>query len=129
MFKLMITMRRKAGTSFEEFVTYYNDRHLPYVASLMPAQTGTRRVHFRNFVQLDDPFLDHIEPRRAVKSDPAFDAVTEVLFEDRESAIAYFEMFHTPERFALIEADERNFVDLDSIKFHVVECIRTERTV
>jgi hypothetical protein len=127
MLKLMITMKKKKGTTREEFMSYYEDKHLPFLISIMP-KTGTTRTHIRNFVNLEDPFLASIGDGRAVTADPDFDAITEVIFEDREGAASYFAMIFEPEMIAKIKEDEGKFVDLESVRFYAVDAIERVRS-
>jgi hypothetical protein len=127
MFKIIVTMKKRADLSTAEFERYYNDRHLPFLKEILPPVSGKSRVHYRNFPRLDDPFLDLFLDGRGVVSDPSFDCMTEVIYEDRESAIEYFKNFFSSGKLKSIKEDEGNFVDLDTVKFHVVECIESSR--
>ncbi|RYE50669.1 MAG: hypothetical protein EOP21_03300 [Hyphomicrobiales bacterium] len=129
MFKLVVTMRKRDDLTNEEFVQYYEDRHLPFLKNTIPAISGTSRTHYRNFPLLNDPFLQTFLDGRGVVSNPDFDCMTEVIYQDRESANAYFKSFFSPENLEKIKQDESNFVKLDSIRFHVVDCIKSTRTV
>lgn len=120
-FKLIMTMKKRADMSREDFISYYNTKHLPFMSTVLQSTGEGKRVHRRNFVQLDDPFLDIVGEGRAVTSNPDFDAVTEVIFENREDAIAMFTAFFDSKNIERIKNDERNFVQLDSVKTYVVE--------
>lgn len=127
MFKIVITMKRKPGLTRAQFIDYYNDRHLPFMSRVLPPLRNAKRTHRRNFVTLDDPFLDVVKAGRAVVADPDFDAMTEVIYETREDAMEMFEVFFRPEYFEEIRKDESNFVDMDSVKFYAVEVFEAIR--
>jgi hypothetical protein len=120
-FKVLITMKRRADISRQAFVDYYNEKHLAYGASVMPPLAVGAKLHRRNFVTLDDPFLAVVGDGRAVTENPDFDAVTEMLFDSREDAITMMRAFFQPDVIAKVKEDERNFVEVDSIRFYVVE--------
>lgn len=124
MFKLLITMKRRAGMSFDDFVSYYHDHHLPNVAAILPPVANGARVHRRNFIQRDDPFLAVIGDGRA-DANPPFDAVTEIEFDTRDDAECAMRAFFEPGYLERIKDDERRFVDIPSVKFYVVDVQET----
>jgi hypothetical protein len=120
MFKLIITVKRRAGLSLDEFETYYKTKHLPLLGSILP-NAGPRAKAIRlNIVKRDDPFLKSIGDDRA-DSNPPFDCVTEAEFDCREHAEHALGAFFEPANLARIKQDERAFCDLRSIRFYVVE--------
>jgi hypothetical protein len=54
-------------------------------------------------------------------SNPSFDCISEIGFESREDAEAAMATFFDPKYLDKVKQDERNFVDLSSIRYYVVE--------
>lgn len=120
MFKLVLTMKRRAGMTFDQFMNYYHDHHLPNVLAILPPSTNGATLHRRNFIMRDDPFLDVIGDRRA-DANPPFDVITEIEFETREDALDAMQVMFDTKYIDQIKADEANFLDPQSIKFYVAE--------
>jgi hypothetical protein len=131
LFKLIMTMKKREGMSRQDFMTYYDERHLAYGATVVPpleAGANGATLHRRNFVVLDDPLLAFVGEGRAVTENPDFDVITEMLFDSRDDAIAMMRVLFRPEVIDKIRDDERQFVELDTIKFYVVEVHETALT-
>lgn len=120
MFKLIITMKRRVGMTFDQFISYYDDHHLPNIFSILPQSTNGATVHRRNFILRDDSFLDIIGDGRT-DSNPPFDVITEIEFETRDDAADAMRTFFDETYIDKIKADEKKFIDLESVKFYVVE--------
>lgn len=120
MFKIMITMKRRAGMTMEQFIDYYHNHHLPNVFAILPPSEPGARVHRRNFINRDDPFLAVIGDGRA-DANPPFDAITEIEFDEQADAEKAMRLFFDEQYINRIKQDERNFVDMPSVKFYVVE--------
>lgn len=127
MAKLLITMKRKAGLSREQFIAYYNEQHLANVSRILPATGTGKRVHIRNFVNQQHPLTAMIGDGRAVAGEPEFDCLTEIIFENDALAADFFRSFFAPEAIARIREDEARFIDLDSIRFYMVDSIEVVR--
>lgn len=125
--KLLITMKRRSGLSREEFIEYYNERHLTNVSRILPATGAGRRVHIRNFVDPEHPLVALIGDGRAAPGEPLFDCVTEIIFENDALAAEFFRSFFAPQAIAQIRDDEAQFIDLDSIRFYMVDTIEVVR--
>jgi hypothetical protein len=120
MFKLIITVRKKAGLTVDEFSNYYKTRHLPFLGMTLPHTDRGPKLMRLNIVKRDDPFLKVVGDERA-DSNPPFDCITEIGFESREDAQAAMQTFFDPKYLDKVKQDERNFVDLQSIRYYVVE--------
>jgi hypothetical protein len=120
-------MRRKSGLSREEFIAYYNERHLANVSRILPATGTGRRVHIRNFVDPEHPLASMIGDGRAAPGEPPFDCLTEIIFDNDALAADFFRSFFAPEAIAQIREDEAQFIDLDSIRFYMVDSIEVVR--
>ncbi len=121
MFKLVVTIKKNPDLSREEFIDYYNKRHLPFMARLIRLEGGGMKVHRRNFVVSGDPFEDVITDDRMAVNKRDFDAMTEVIFDRREDAVELFGAYFQPKILEEIQKDEANFIQLDSVRFYVVE--------
>lgn len=96
---------RKPGMSPEDFKTHYETRHAPLLMGLIPRFAEYRR----NFVLPNASFdAAHIEQ---APPPPAFDVITEVWFEDRETLDALIADLKDPAIGDPIARDEENFFD------------------
>lgn len=120
MFKIILTIKRRAGMTLEQFKTYYHEHHLPNVFAILPQSPNGATVHRRNFIMRDDPFLDAIGDGRA-DANPPFDVITEIEFETREDAHEAMRVMFDKQYIDKIKADEANFIDPGSINFYVTE--------
>jgi hypothetical protein len=119
-FKIILTCRRRAGLSFDQFKSYYHDHHLPNVFAILPPSPNGATVHRRNFIMRDDPILGVIGDGRA-DTNPPFDVITEIEFETREDAHEAMRTMFEEQYIEQIKADEANFIDPGSINFYVTE--------
>jgi hypothetical protein len=120
MFKLIITVRKRAGMTLNEFTDYYKTKHLPFLGKTLPHTSRGPTLMRLNIVKPDDPFLKVVGDNRA-DSNPPFDCISEIGFENREDAEAAMATFFDPKYLDKVKQDERNFVDLSSIRYYVVE--------
>jgi uncharacterized protein (TIGR02118 family) len=111
MFKMIALVSKKPGLSRDEFIDYYETKHVPLVRKLFPKIQEYRR----NFLDLDGAIIT------TGTSAPDFDVVTEFWFADRA---AYEETLATYGDSSLGEAirqDEENFLDRSKMRFIVVD--------
>lgn len=101
MLKVFVLLRRREGMSREEFERYWRERHLPLVAKI----PGLRRLVLNRV--LPDPN----------GSPPAFDAVVEDWFDDRQALSA---ASASPEWEAVV-ADAPNLLDMARFQILVLE--------
>lgn len=100
MVKITIFVKRKAELTFEEFDTYWREKHAPLIKSV----TDFSR-HVRKYVQ------SHRSPEEFAFADAAnYDGVAELWFDDVESLNT---AFTEPEYMEHIRPDELKFVDLE----------------
>ena len=111
MFKAIALLKAKEGLSQEEFVSYYETRHVP----LILASTRHLRDYRRNYLNLRGPL---IFPERAL---PGFDVITELWFDDRAGYEAAMADFGRPGIAERIAQDEENFCARDQTQFFVVD--------
>jgi uncharacterized protein (TIGR02118 family) len=90
--KLMAFLKAAPGLSREQFVDYYETRHVPLVKGIMPGIIDYRRNYLAEAVG-------------------GFDVVTEVWFEDREVFEHAMRLATSEPGAARIAEDEANFLD------------------
>lgn len=98
MTKLAITLRRREGTSFEEFREYYREEHAPLAADLPGLERYT--VSFPS------------DPESA-----SYDALAELYFPDGEAMAAAFDSDLGRE----VAADAETFADMDAAERVVLD--------
>ena len=118
MFKLIFTLKRKAGLTLEEFIRYYDENHLPLGKRLLSAPIY---LHRRNYISYDHPFYEFMGDNRATSSvEPPFDVITEIFFETEEDARALIAGLSKDPGRQMLE-DEKNFLDTSATRFYVVK--------
>ncbi|OQV00134.1 hypothetical protein CLAIMM_05672 [Cladophialophora immunda] len=118
--KLVAFLKRKPGTSMQDFEEYYEKHHVPLVLSVTPSISR----YVRNYVKPDSTFnnLDSL-------SSSVCDVVTEAWFETEEDFAKFQADASTPEAREKIIKDEMNFLDRESIRmFLVKECVGNTST-
>jgi hypothetical protein len=128
MYKLIFTIKKKAGLSRAEFIDYYENKHAPLVRRLFPPVAEYRR----NYIMTEGPAVDAVyngpatdpvyggdNPQDTLVSD--FDVITEVLFDDLEQLKANMGAMDDPEIFRQIRGDEPNLFEPGGTKFYIVE--------
>lgn len=114
MFKTLTFLKRRAGTSLEDFQRYYEETHARLGERLMPQA----RRYVRRYVT---PVAGFPTPGDAPEAD--FDVITEVWCDDRSTYEAMLTDLMKPETMAIIIEDECKFIDRSKTKlFYVEEC-------
>jgi uncharacterized protein (TIGR02118 family) len=111
MYKSIALLKAKAGMSRADFIHYYETRHAPLMASLLPHLRG----YHRNYIDMKDAFVF------AGAAAPDFDSVTELWFEDRAGYEKMVEIVSRPEIAKIIADDEENVFDRSKTRMFVVE--------
>ena len=118
MFKLMITFKRKQGLSLDEFIEYYDTKHLDLARQIMPPTY----LHRRNYILTEHPFYDYVGDNRGDASkEPPFDVISEVFYESEEAARRQMDALFDATIGGQIMEDEKKFVEPGSINFYVVK--------
>ncbi len=119
MIKMVTVMVRKRGMPREEFISYYENHHVPLSLSLFPQI----KKMARNYPSTDN---FHYIGKAGAPTVP-FDVVTEHWFEDKA---AYDEMMaqfaSDPEKFRRSSEDEEKFSDKQRTIMFMVEEHETE---
>lgn len=108
--KLLIFLKRKAGTSAEEFRRYYEEQHIPLCLPYMAGPAGYRRY-----------YLEPVEG----STEPEFDVVTELVFTDRAMRDLVVTSLAADRLPAEVIADEKKFIDRARSRFHAVTVCET----
>jgi uncharacterized protein (TIGR02118 family) len=111
MYKAIALLKAKAGLSRADFIKYYETRHAPLMASIIPNLRG----YHRNYIDLKDAFIF------AGATPPDFDSITELWFDDRAGYEKMVETVSRPEIAKIIADDEENVFDRSKTRMFVVE--------
>jgi len=114
MFKLVTLIPRKQGTTREEFIDHYENRHVP----LINAHFGQFRRYVRNYPTGGNL---HYAGMAAVSEAP-YDAVTEHWFDSQADFDAMMAAFTAdPELARKVAEDEERFCDTAGMVMFMVE--------
>jgi hypothetical protein len=106
MIKIMALIPRKPGLSREDFIKYYETKHVPLILSYFPQIIK----YIRNYPSKDENF--HYEGNKISPGVP-YDAVTEIWLKDQASYNEMMQMFmDDPSKFNGLVEDEKNFIDI-----------------
>nr|WP_087574321.1 MULTISPECIES: EthD domain-containing protein [unclassified Sphingomonas]AJW29577.1 hypothetical protein pJE1_155 [Sphingomonas sp. JE1] len=117
MFKLMYLLKRKPGTSLEEFIHHYENSHAKIGKRIFDGKAVRyMRRYLRpmdDFIALDGPGVQ-------------YDVAMECWFEDRAHFDAVVAASSEPEILKLILEDEERFMDRTTRAVYVLEEYETE---
>ena len=111
MFKSVFLLKRKPGTTMEEFKAYYETSHRKLGEKVLP----TAERYFRRYLTPFSP-----DPG-ALAEEQEFDVITEVWFKDRATFEAAFARLGEPSTAQEIMEDESRFMDRGKIRLFTVE--------
>jgi len=114
MFKILLFIKRKAGLTREEFIDYYENRHVPLVRGKVPPA----RLYRRNYV-MEGAEVSGIAGASAAAL--GFDCVSEIGFATRAEAEEHIAAYLDPANNPEIVADENNFIEPGGLTFVLVE--------
>ncbi|MGE4429701.1 MAG: EthD domain-containing protein [Sphingobium sp.] len=116
MFKAIVMIKRKPGTSHEDFVKYYEEFHSVLGASKVP--------NLKKYIR------HHIEPygdgTYTLETDAPYDVITEIWFDDEEDFNQGMAYLSDPAAAAEIAQDELKFMDRASIRFYTMKNYETD---
>lgn len=116
--KRILLIKRKPGTTHEQFRDYYETKHSQLALRLL----GDLVIDYRrNYVQPADASAAGT-PRPAIEHD----VVTELWFRDRAQMEAFYARVRQPEIGAQIAADEEMFMDRPAMRQALVDECRTK---
>jgi uncharacterized protein (TIGR02118 family) len=111
MFKVIALLSKKPGLSRDDFIEYYETKHVPLIRKLFPKIQEYRR----NFLDLNGAII------AAETSAPDFDVVTEFWFADRAAYEDTLATYGGLPVGGTIRQDEENFLDRSKMRFIVVD--------
>src|SRR5439155_12661462 len=103
MIKVVAALKRKPGLTLEEFSAYYFERHAPLFRRALPAEVAAGIKHY---VQ------NHAIPLGSGASEPPYDCVTEMGFDDLAAMERWASWYSSPAG-KVLRDDEENFMDRD----------------
>jgi uncharacterized protein (TIGR02118 family) len=113
MIKVIGLFKRKPGLTPREFRDYYEEVHAPLARRTAPMGDDYRRNY---------PQLSRVEGKE-IPGDAAYDAVSEVWFQDQAAYDAFAQAMLDPQVRETLVADEARFMDrTQSIIMIVEEC-------
>jgi uncharacterized protein (TIGR02118 family) len=108
MIKVIAMMKRKPGTTPEEFARYWHDEHAPLGFEVLPDE-----IRIRGYVQ-------NYTIRTEGDQEPEFDGVVEFCLDDMQAFQNWF-VWYMGDGAKLMRDDEKNFMDSSSVKLMLVE--------
>ena len=110
MIKTIALLKSKPDMTREQFIDYYEHRHVPFIRAMLPGIVDYRR----NYIGLDDA---HLSPGAAPVD---FDVITELWFADQTAYDRAMALLAQPDNWAALVADEENLFDRDKTRMFVV---------
>ncbi|MBV6424757.1 MAG: hypothetical protein NAOJABEB_02571 [Steroidobacteraceae bacterium] len=111
MIKAIALLKSRPELSRDEFMRYYETRHVPLMRGLLPETLEYRR----NYLELEGAFIYE------GASAPDFDVITEMWFADRESYERMMAIATRPDIAQRIAEDEANFLDRSKTRLFLVD--------
>jgi hypothetical protein len=117
MFKVLVFVKRRQGLSREEFVSLFEQSHVPMATALCEdKKTAPMLSYERNYILYDHPLSN-------VSSDDFFfDAIVECVFSDEESYLFTRRAGERhPEVLDMLTKDHNLHTDVDTVRYAVVK--------
>jgi len=110
MFKVFGFLTKREGMQMQDFVDYYENKHVPLICSLAPVPSLYKRRYIVRGEQLtrDGGAVD-------------FDVMTELGFPDRAAFLAWMAQLSGPEAGPRVAADEAKFLDRSLTRAYAVD--------
>jgi hypothetical protein len=113
MLKMLSYLVKREDMTTDEFIKYYENRHVPLILSLAPAPV----VYKRRYLMRGDTL-------NVGEADVDFDVVTEQVFGDRAEFQSWITAVTTGEAGERVASDEARFLDRSRTRACVVsECV------
>ena len=118
--KILCLLKRRPDLSRTQFKAYYEEKHAPLIARILPFYREFRR----NFlVDNQDYRPSHLDNK--VEYDPGFDVVTESTFDSQQEYEKLVATLSDPGTSTVIREDEDNFLDRSKMTVYIVEECKT----
>lgn len=119
MIKIVLLLRKRPDLTREQFIDYYENKHVPLVMGLIGDYFADYK---RSYVRWDNPVSAHaagdfVGPNGQQR----FDVVTECWFKDEATMMACFDKAQRSEIAETIARDEENCFDRSSIRSLIVD--------
>ena len=109
MYKVFAFLTKKDGLRTQEFIDYYESKHVPLICSLAPVPTVYKRRYLVG------------EKLTAEGGEVDFDVMTELVFADRGAFDAWMAELAKPGVGARIVEDEEKFLNRARTRAYVIE--------
>jgi uncharacterized protein (TIGR02118 family) len=117
MIKMVALFKKKPGMSREDFIEYYETRHVPLILEVLP---DTFKDYRRSYILFDQMFFpEHMEG--TPPAPPQFDMMTELWMESREKFDEMNAAMSDPAIGDRVAKDEANFLDRSSMVMFLVD--------
>jgi uncharacterized protein (TIGR02118 family) len=110
MFKVFGFLTKREGMQMQDFIDYYENKHVPLIRSL----ASTPSLYKRRYIVRGEEFT---QDGGAVD----FDVMTELGFPDRAAFLAWMEQLSGPEAGPQVATDEAKFLDRSRTRAYVVD--------
>ncbi len=119
MIKLVLLLRKKDGLTKEQFIDYYENRHVPFIGTLVGEFPTAYR---RSYVNWEHP-ISAMNTAIFRDGDPmaGFDVVTEIWLKDEATMNAMFAKAQQPDIAKAIADDEENAFDRAATKMFITQ--------
>ena len=110
MIKVFGFLTKREGIEMQDFIEYYENKHVPLICSLAPAPIVYKRRYL-------------VRGEELTKESGAvdFDVMTELGFPDRAAFLAWLAQLSGPGAGEQVAADEAKFLDRSRTRAYVVE--------
>lgn len=115
--KAVVFLKKKASLSRDEFIAYYEHKHVPLVREIFPTISEYRR----NFIDHDYNMMGGpADGAPAAEPPPYFDVITEIWFENKQDLQIFIDAHQDAEKMARLQQDELQFLDRSMMQIHAV---------
>lgn len=116
MLKGILLLKRKQGLTLEEFLEYYEHRHVPLVRTLLPSIGG----YTRNYLDITPVASGGAVGAALPGAPPDFDVITEVWFAGTAEYEQFLSALADPEVARRLREDEAVFLDRSTMRMFSV---------
>jgi hypothetical protein len=112
MFRVFGFLTKRDGLGMQEFIDYYENKHVPLICSLAPLPIIYKRRYLGERLTADDGEID-------------FDVMTELVFADRQAFEAWMAELAKPGVGVRVVADEEKFLNRARTRAYAIEELST----